>query len=85
MNSPLQKIQAMLGTGQAPTYSDLQDALAQALTERNGYKKTSDDMTNWLSSLVTAHLCKDAFAVQDIHNCFIEKNVTIVPPNKEVH
>ncbi|MFZ6748545.1 hypothetical protein [Undibacterium sp. Ren11W] len=86
MNSPLQKIESMLSTGQAPTYGDLENALAQALQERATYQTTTQDMTNWLSSLVTAHLCKDMQAIHDILACFIDKKVKIVRPlSKEVH
>ncbi|MFZ6675407.1 hypothetical protein [Undibacterium sp. Xuan67W] len=86
MSNPMQKMESMLSAGQQPSYADLEEVLAQCLTERNAFESIAIDMGNWLSSLVTAHIEKDAVAIKDILDAFIKTNVKIVPKaSKEIH
>lgn len=86
MSSPMKKMESMLSNGQQPSYTDLEEVLAQCLTERSNFESIAIEMGNWLGSLVTAHIEKDAVAIIDILDAIIKTNVKIVPKaSKEIH
>lgn len=82
----IKTIEVLLSHGETPNYSEIEAALEQALRERNFHKRAEEDLINWMSSLVTARLCKDTVAVNNILDGFIEKHVTVGRQHsKEVH
>ncbi|MFZ6655638.1 hypothetical protein [Undibacterium sp. TJN19] len=79
MATPMEEMEKKLSTGQLPSYDELEATLAQCLSERNAYEGMTKEFGNWMSALVTAHVQKDALAIKNILDSFIEKRVKFIP------
>lgn len=80
------KMNDILSAEKAPTSDELEEALAGALTERktlhaelsrvtderNQLQGIANNLAAWLNALATAHIEKDAWAVKDIMDTYVQ-------------
>lgn len=78
MNQHEKKVVEMVGRGQAPSVDDLGQALVEVMQERNAFQSTAQDMADWLSRLVAAHVKQDTKSIKATLDEFVAKRVKIV-------
>lgn len=79
MNDWKKLMAARLSAGVAPTYAELEEALAGALAERNAMQTQVDEFADWLKRLATAHILKKPDAVANILDFFVAAHVKTEP------
>jgi hypothetical protein len=73
--TPMEIVGAKLSAGLRPTYNDLESAFKQALVERDEFQKSTVDLSQWLMSMVVAHVASDLPKVEAILVDFIVNRV----------
>jgi len=83
MSDILKKVMDQLEACIAPSYDDLEEALAVALQERNAFESMTRDMADWMQKCVVAHLKNDASGVKSVLDEFIAKHVKVVQAGEQ--
>lgn len=85
MSNWKEKMAAMLESNQKPSYDDLEDALAGALSERAAYEQSVREMAAWLGKIAAAFIKGDANLLADTVNAFVMERVRPAPTNPPLH
>lgn len=74
----LKTLETQMGAGIAPTFEQMEEALAVALKERNQFESMTREMAGWMSKIVFAHRKEDAIGVKAVLDAFVKERVKIV-------
>lgn len=74
----MQSLEAKLFAGIQPTSKDLENALIQALQERQQFHQAVDDMAQWLTMMVVAQMAGDTPKVTAILCDYITHRVSFI-------
>lgn len=73
----LTNVKNLLEAGQKPSYEDLEAGLVQAIEDRNHFEKVLREISRWMAAIVSLHMAKDAIAVKQALDSFVDEHVTV--------